>query len=268
VKKLLLGVIVSISIIFLLSGDQKSYSQDSEDPTIDLTEVDPKTGCKTFKIESGGKSLIDKVFVFAKKEDMKRPTFAPSGKISEAINPTFGFQGWEIDTNSGVVTITICPKKAEIQFAVRADDTLGNKFQVEVFEKKIKGKNFEATFEFGKLASQENCKITEDTAKTNNLKNVKIKCKEKGIAFTEVTVSGELIDEKKPGSVIVAYDPPDVIFFGVVEILLPLVVGGDLLPIESTSLVLAGAQSFSWMIPVILSVLGIGLFVFRKSENS
>ncbi len=47
-----------------------------------------------------------------------------------------------------------------------------------------------------------------------------------------------------------------------------MVVGGELLPIETTSLLLAGAQSFSWMIPVILSGIGIGLFVFRKSENS
>jgi len=47
------------------------------------------------------------------------------------------------------------------------------------------------------------------------------------------------------------------------------IVGGELIPIESTSLLLAGAQTFSWMIPVVLSVLGIGLFVVsRKSENS
>jgi len=46
-------------------------------------------------------------------------------------------------------------------------------------------------------------------------------------------------------------------------------VGGELLPLETTSLLLASAQTFSWMIPVILSVLGIGLFVVsRKSENS
>jgi len=46
-------------------------------------------------------------------------------------------------------------------------------------------------------------------------------------------------------------------------------VGGEIIPIETTSLILAGAQSFSWMIPVILSVLGIGLFVVsRKSGNS
>jgi len=47
------------------------------------------------------------------------------------------------------------------------------------------------------------------------------------------------------------------------------VVGGEFLPIESTSLLLASAQSFSWMIPLVLSVIGIGLFVVsRKSENS
>jgi len=47
------------------------------------------------------------------------------------------------------------------------------------------------------------------------------------------------------------------------------VIGGELIPIQITSLLLAGAQSFSWMIPVVLSVLGIGLFVvYRKSENS
>jgi len=46
-------------------------------------------------------------------------------------------------------------------------------------------------------------------------------------------------------------------------------VGGELLPIDSTALLLAGAQTFSWMIPVVLSGIGIGLFVVsRKSENS
>jgi len=44
-------------------------------------------------------------------------------------------------------------------------------------------------------------------------------------------------------------------------------VGGELLPIDTTALLLAGAQSFSWMIPVVLSGIGIGLFVVsRKSE--
>jgi len=44
------------------------------------------------------------------------------------------------------------------------------------------------------------------------------------------------------------------------------VVGGELLPIDSTALMLAGAQTFSWMIPVTLSVLGIGLFVVSRKS--
>ena len=43
-------------------------------------------------------------------------------------------------------------------------------------------------------------------------------------------------------------------------------VGGLSLPIDSTALVLAGAQSFSWMIPVVLSVLGIGMFVVTRKS--
>ncbi len=44
-------------------------------------------------------------------------------------------------------------------------------------------------------------------------------------------------------------------------------IGGQIIPIESTSLILAGTQTFSWMIPVVLSVVGIGLLaVTRKSE--
>jgi len=44
-------------------------------------------------------------------------------------------------------------------------------------------------------------------------------------------------------------------------------IGGTLLPLDTIALLLAGAQSFTWMLPVLLSVLGIGLFVAsRKSE--
>ena len=57
------------------------------------------------------------------------------------------------------------------------------------------------------------------------------------------------------------------VLFSQIDLTPPQVIGGELIPIESTSLILAGAQSFSWMIPVILSVVGIGLFVVsRKSE--
>jgi len=48
------------------------------------------------------------------------------------------------------------------------------------------------------------------------------------------------------------------------------IVGGEFLPIDAAALLVAGASATSaWLIPVVLSVLGIGLFVVsRKSENS
>ena len=43
------------------------------------------------------------------------------------------------------------------------------------------------------------------------------------------------------------------------------VVGGELLPIDSTALLLAGlSQSSIWMIPVIVSAIGIGIVIARK----
>jgi len=46
-----------------------------------------------------------------------------------------------------------------------------------------------------------------------------------------------------------------------------LFVAGKLFAIDNTALILAGAQSLSWMIPITLSGIGIGLFVVsRKSE--
>ena len=42
-------------------------------------------------------------------------------------------------------------------------------------------------------------------------------------------------------------------------------VGGYIVPVESTPVVLAGAQmSASWMIPVIVSAIGIGIVIARK----
>ena len=43
-------------------------------------------------------------------------------------------------------------------------------------------------------------------------------------------------------------------------------VGGKLISLDVTNLLLAGAQSFSWMIPVVLSGIGIGLFVVSRKS--
>ena len=41
-------------------------------------------------------------------------------------------------------------------------------------------------------------------------------------------------------------------------------VGGQMVPIESTALLLAGAQSTTWLIPLVLSAAGIGLVLVRR----
>jgi hypothetical protein len=45
-------------------------------------------------------------------------------------------------------------------------------------------------------------------------------------------------------------------------------VGGKIISIDATSLLLAATKSFSWMIPVVLSVIVIGIIVVKKSESS
>jgi len=42
-------------------------------------------------------------------------------------------------------------------------------------------------------------------------------------------------------------------------------VGGELIPLDTSALILAGAQmNASWMIPVIVSAIGIGIVIARK----
>ena len=43
-------------------------------------------------------------------------------------------------------------------------------------------------------------------------------------------------------------------------------IGGTLLPLDTTALLLAGAQSTTWMIPVVLSGVGIGLFIVSRKN--
>jgi len=130
-----------------------------------------------------------------------------------------------------------------------------------------------------------------------NAANVIIECKGISGGRSLVTISGEPIDKTKPAILGIVIDPQGDTFLLITEVCilnadgtfvcpdnivlnlkfdLPTkfdnggggsTIGGEIIPIEATSLILAGAQSFSWMIPVVLSVLGIGLFVVsRKSE--
>lgn len=43
-------------------------------------------------------------------------------------------------------------------------------------------------------------------------------------------------------------------------------VGGTIIPIDTTSLLLAGAQSTTWLIPIVLSLAGIGLVLVKRKQ--
>ena len=93
------------------------------------------------------------------------------------------------------------------------------------------------------------------------------------LAFdTDGGVTWDLIFDIDPNESVAAHNSGDTIWFEADNfdtsfIITGHLVGGELLSIDSTALILAGAQSFSWMIPLMLSVLGIGLFVVtRKSK--
>ena len=90
-----------------------------------------------------------------------------------------------------------------------------------------------------------------------------------------MTVSGSgivdlLIRQVTPGGrigfLIDGYNIDDLQFPGPpCEIQVDVLIGGALIPIDTTSLLLAGAQmTAAWMIPVIVSAIGIGIVIARK----
>jgi len=48
----------------------------------------------------------------------------------------------------------------------------------------------------------------------------------------------------------------------------PPVVGGEILPIETTTLLLAAAQSPAWLTALTITALGIGAYVFTRNQNN
>jgi len=207
-----------------------------------------------------------------------------------------------VDNKPHTVTLKVCPKvQGQVQFEVSAKDEDGLKSST-VFVTEVKANapdgigngvvfNFPNAVILKKLDCAKLMKVgeIEKITESENVKDIKVKSCREGIPGTTVVeLEGSLEDASKPGIVTYAGDPVGDFFLSVVEIciapevgpaicptdfdtsidlFLILIVGGEIIPIEQASLLLAGTQSFSWMIPVILSGIGIGLFaVSRKSE--
>ncbi len=90
-----------------------------------------------------------------------------------------------------------------------------------------------------------------------------------GIIWVSGSADESIFTLATDGTLAFVGDPDDTPVADLAFLPCPVVVGGEFLSIDSTALILAGAQTFSWMIPVVISGIGIGLFVAsRKSENS
>jgi len=67
------------------------------------------------------------------------------------------------------------------------------------------------------------------------------------------------------GSSITVQPDPATLFCVLAEKSSPAAIGGDIIPIDSTMVLVAGSQNTAaWMIPVIVSVIGIGIVIARK----
>ena len=73
------------------------------------------------------------------------------------------------------------------------------------------------------------------------------------IANNNDIASIDLLDEDSRGLTVVLFD---------------IIIGGEIIPLDNSALVIAGVQSVSmWMIPVILTGIGIGVFVIMRTRK-
>ena len=196
-------------------------------------------------------------------------------------------------------TLTICPGSDQLVFNVQV--VTAPRFQIGklfVTEQLVDAPEqnsflFENQFVIKKKLPTDPAKCAEkimiDDSTNVKQNTLEIECKGISGGLSRVTVTGEPIDEDKPAILGVVIDPLGDTFLLITEVCilnidttfvcpinidlnlkfdLPtkffVAIGGEIIPIESTSLILAGAQSFSWMIPVVLSIVGIGLVILRR----
>lgn len=190
-----------------------------------------------------------------------------------------------------MVELTVCPQKdkEDVGFLIIVGTTKGPTSSLSVHEKKTKtGVEqrgfFTASFFIEKRNAQ--CLLP---LKDSNLKDVNTKCEDVGNVST-ATISGTVKDLSKPGLASLVVDPPSEFFLNVLEVCIEvdgepllcpenefvdlriefpleeLIIGGEIIPIGTTSLLLAGAQNSAvWILPLVLA--GVGLTVFHLRRN-
>jgi len=306
---------IAFSVLLLVPvGAQNAFANDPP-PIIKFVEVD-SDGCKIFKItdmENRPRNTplvgkLTKLNVFLAKGD---------GTETFSINQTNSAQvatgpiHWEwlndpVFNPTTVYFLKACPGGDDFAFSIIVEDQGtpdqeldGLVSSIDFIEKEIAaGTDGSATGKFEFVKTDTDCakivKEVKEKLKKTNVENVEVTCKkirDKPVPKFEVTITGSLIDGRKPGSITSAFDPHQV--FNVMQLNICVidlitgnlicptsvpvnlilefashVIGGTILPLDSTSLILAGLETSAlWLAPVVISAAGIGLFVVsRKSK--
>jgi len=298
----LLGIILCMSLFSAVTPPAFSSP-----PPPKITFKGLEGGCKIFELtdtDGGVGGFIKKVVVDGTNIT---PTVTPviaAAQVGDIHTFDYPLTG---EATQKKVTLKVCPtdptKTMEFILSVFDQDDVVSEVRVEnVLAKGDKGTKFSGVFIIPKFIDCK--KITKQFQQV--LGDVKVDCMKlsaveiaqalvdnflTGVVFTiddleggtKITVTG-IVDTKKVGAI--GFDPVNIFFLLMLEVcvntqgdpdcptefstlinfpILP--IGGKVLPIDTTSLLLSSTQTFSWMIPVVLSVLGIGLFVVsRKSE--
>jgi len=212
----------------------------------------------------------------------------PNGKIYEITWP---------NNNPHSITLKICPldflgtePNDRAFFNIKAIDSKDPKLESDLAIISELAKNADGNGEVDdiirvhKILDCKKLAAIKNSFNTQNVESVDItKCEKNVPGATDLTIKVKVKDKTKPAIVTFVGDPPAQVFLGIFEICTEqtecpivtdmnilleatVIVGGKTIPIESTSLLLAGAQTFSWMIPVVLSATGIGLFVVSRKS--
>jgi len=260
--------------------------------------------CKIFKINkgvtAGGQDLLIRtVLVKFPPGTIQQPTTIapPTTRTFGADFDRFDYKPTKlkVPTTPPMATLTVCRISSEVEFLIQVSTE--PKFQIgalivhEVFSDAPEADSFRFRSQFiVPKELPENCNEQVMVTSTNVLGTLMISCEDGPGDTSKVIVVGDVSDPSMPAITAIVIDPLGDTFLLVTEVCilflddsficptdtdlnfsfdLPTIpiepVGGELIPLDSTMVLAAGAQYTAvWIIPVIVSAIGIGIVIARK----
>jgi len=296
VKKLL--ALIAFSVLLLVPvGIQNAFGGPLELTAVSVVFREKMGNCKIFDIVKGENRFGDPILLekitmndFGNADILRPSTITPEAERTvEGRSDIFIFE-----QPVEMATLKVCfePTELEVEFAIIVDTPLFNFGRLVVTENVADAEednDFIWTTAFFTGKEDVDC----EDIKTNlvNIVEETFLCQEeeRGSGASIFRLSGEVINPAAPAISALSYDPlgdvnlfvTDIcilysdgsficpenidVNFPIDLIFIDIAVGGELIPINTTSLLLAGAQmTASWMIPVLVAGAGIGIVISRR----